>query len=103
MGRKAAHLAYLGPDAVFLSQYAHFLGATDDLSAQCILRLIPHEQDGTLPPGDIVSQMMFYSASGTHSGTGNDDGLQEIVVNIYKGSDASGILLLTIKVYKVTV
>jgi prepilin-type N-terminal cleavage/methylation domain-containing protein len=35
-------------------------------------------------------------------GTGNDDGMQKIAVSIYKGSDASGRLLLTVQGYKLT-
>jgi prepilin-type N-terminal cleavage/methylation domain-containing protein len=34
-------------------------------------------------------------------GTGNDDGLQEITIKVYKGSDASGSLLITVKGYKI--
>jgi prepilin-type N-terminal cleavage/methylation domain-containing protein len=55
---------------------------------------------GVVPTGYYV-QLISTRLDPKGDGTGNDDGLQEITIKVFKGSDASGSLLITVKGYKI--
>lgn len=55
---------------------------------------------GSIPPGYFIA-VIAQRLDPLNDGTGNDDGIQKITVNVYKGQDAGGQLLITLVGYKV--
>jgi prepilin-type N-terminal cleavage/methylation domain-containing protein len=61
----------------------------------------PQYQLMTGVPAGYYVQLISARLDPKGDGIGNDDGLQEITIKVYKGSDASGSLLITVKGYKI--